>query len=186
MDARAHVILAYGYNGAEAYDYAHGKYKKLISTASDLYGDGLSDIFINGGGNDFSGLNDLRPLLLSDCVNCTSASACFRPGQHTGTLEWLMDKVRKSYIALFDQIVGASQSSPASGGTSILIHTYDYSHPDGKWLFGPNSSAWLNPARLAANVPEDLYDPCIKIAAGSICRHAHYPRRTLSGAGAPD
>lgn len=163
VDAREHVILAYGYNGAEAYDYVHGKYKKLISTALDLYGDRLSAVFISGGGNDFAGLNDLRPLLLSACANCTSASACFRAGPDTGTLEWLMDKVRKSYIALIDQILGASQSRSGSGGTSILIHTYDYSHPDGKGLFGPNSSPWLHPALLAANVPVGLYDPCIKL-----------------------
>jgi hypothetical protein len=72
-------------------------------------------------------------------------------------LEWLFDKVRKSYIALIDQIIGATQ------GAQIVIHTYDYAHPNGQGLFGPNSSPWLRPALVAAKVPPQFYDPCIRL-----------------------
>ena len=54
---KQHNILAAGYNGAEAYDSVYGKYEKAVRTALKLYGDGLSAVFISGGGNDFAGFS---------------------------------------------------------------------------------------------------------------------------------
>ncbi|HNV59210.1 MAG TPA: SGNH/GDSL hydrolase family protein, partial [Rhodoferax sp.] len=62
VEKKSHVILAKGMNGAEAFDYVDGKYARSVREALRLYGAGLSAAFISGGGNDFAGFNDLRPL----------------------------------------------------------------------------------------------------------------------------
>ncbi len=88
-----HTILAIGNNGAEAYDYVHGKYKTLVRTALQHHGAGLSAVFLSGGGNDFAGFNDLRPLLKDDCRKFKTAAGCYRPGVEERTLAWLMKKI---------------------------------------------------------------------------------------------
>ena len=50
-------------------------------------------VFISGGGNDFAGYNDLRPLLKDDCSKFKTAAACYRPGDDERTLGWLMKKI---------------------------------------------------------------------------------------------
>lgn len=162
---REHVILAYGNNGAAAYDYVHGDYSQLIATALALYGSRLSAVFISGGGNDVAGINDLRPVLGDDCAACTTAAACFRDGAESGSLERLMTRIEKSYIALIDQIADAADGQPASatGPTQIVLHTYDYAPVTGVGLFGPGTSPWLWPAFEAASVPAGLRDDCIRI-----------------------
>lgn len=80
VEKKSHVILAKGMNGAEAFDYVDGKYAKSVREALRLYGAGLSAAFISGGGNDFAGFNDLRPLLKDDCSAESTAKGCFRPG----------------------------------------------------------------------------------------------------------
>ncbi len=56
---KEHFVLAIGNNGAEAYDYVHGKYRNAVTTALNFHGDGLSAVFISGGGNDFAGFNEV-------------------------------------------------------------------------------------------------------------------------------
>ena len=80
VEKKSHVILAKGMNGAEAFDYVDGKYARSVREALRLYGAGLSAAFISGGGNDFAGFNDLRPLLKDDCSAESTAKGCFRPG----------------------------------------------------------------------------------------------------------
>lgn len=168
---KEHVILAYGNNGAEAYDYVRGKYARPIDTALQLYGSSLSAVFISGGGNDFAGINDLRPLLLDDCSACATAAGCFRERAQAGSLGWLLDKIGASYIALIDRVIGATwhtgvvdasgRTASATGATRIILHNYDYAPVTGAGLFGPGSSPWLLPAFLAAKVAPPLRDQCI-------------------------
>lgn len=164
---KEHVILAYGNNGAEAFDYVNGTYRSLIRNALNLYGSRLSAVFVSGGGNDFAGLNDLRPVLGDDCAACTAAAACFRTGDADGTLGWLLKQIKESYIKLIDQIIGATWPTTVPGGsatgpTKIVVHNYDYAPVTGEGVFGPDSSPWLRPAFEAARVPAALRDACIK------------------------
>lgn len=168
-----HIVLAFGYNGAEAYDYVNGTYSRQIRTALDLYGSSLSAVWISGGGNDFAGINDLRPVLGDNCAACTTAAACFRDGAEKGSLDWLLGKVKDSYIALIDEIIGATwktgaagadgQSASATGPTRVILHTYDYAPVTGQGIFGPGTSPWLQPAFEAAGVIPSLRDECIRI-----------------------
>jgi lysophospholipase L1-like esterase len=194
LGPREHVILAYGNNGAEAYDYVHGTYSRQITTALDLYGDRLSAVFISGGGNDFSGISDLRPMLGDNCAACTTAAACFRDGAEKGSLDWLLGKVKDSYIALINQVIGATWRTgvrPADGGlgsatgaTRIILHNYDYAPVTGVGIFGPNSSPWLRPAFEAAGVAGGLRDECIEILINRFTKMlkevvARYPGRVV-------
>lgn len=182
---REHVILAFGYNGAEAFDYVHGKYSRQVRSALDLYGGSLSAVFISGGGNDFAGLNDLRPMLLDDCSSCGTAAGCFRDPSEAGSLGWLLDKVGNSYVALIDQVIGATwRAASATGATRIILHNYDYAPVTGAGLFGPGSSPWLLPAFAAAKVPPALRDPCIVILIDAFTEllaglAARYPGRVV-------
>ena len=80
---KQHTVLAFGNNEAEAYDYVYGKYAKSVREALRLFNDGsLSAVFISGGGNDFAGFNDLRPLLNG---NCSAAGSTDEPhANHNG------------------------------------------------------------------------------------------------------
>ena len=80
VDNKGHVVLAKGMNGAEAYDYVDGKYARSVLEALRLYGSGLSAVLISGGGNDFAGFNDMRPLLKENCSAETTAKGCFQAG----------------------------------------------------------------------------------------------------------
>lgn len=164
VETKEHYILAHGNNGAEAYDYVYGTYKRRIQTALQLHGDSLSAVFISGGGNDFAGLSDLRPLLLNDCSACTTAEACYRHGDDEQSLEWLLNKVIGSYIALIDKIIGATWNTAqnASGPTKIYLHNYDYARPTGIHLPFIESTSWLRAALVVANVPLHLQDACIR------------------------
>ncbi len=153
---KEHCILALGNNGAEAYDYAYGKYGKSVKTTLRLHGPALSAVFISGGGNDFAGFNDLRPLLNDDCSRAKKAQDCFRPGDEERTITWLMRKTGDSYRALIGQILAAA--NPQAG---IVMHNYDYAPPSGKGIFG-NKGSWLKPALDDAKVPDTLQRDCIR------------------------
>jgi hypothetical protein len=153
---KEHYILAFGNNGAEAYDCVYGKYSKSIRTALTLHGSALSAVWISGGGNDFAGFNDLRPLLKADCSSAKKARGCFRPGDSERTLNWLMRKTGENYTALIGQIFASCRAE-----TMIFLHNYDYAVPSGKGVFGKNS-AWLKPALDDAKVPENLQHECMK------------------------
>lgn len=150
-----HYLLAIGNNGAEAYDYVEGKYRKQVRTALQFHGPALSAVFVSGGGNDFAGFNDLRPLLKNDCSAAAQAKDCFRPGGGDGTLGWLMRKTGEHYTSLVGQIRMACRPE-----TAIFLHTYDYSRPDGKGVLG--GSGWLKPALEDAKVPQALHFDCIR------------------------
>lgn len=152
--AGQHTILAMGYNGAEIYDYVQGKYRSFVKLALEHHGQGLSAVFLSGGGNDFAGFNDLRPLLASDCSKAKTAKACFRPGNGDHTINWLMQKTGEHYTALIGQIF---VHTPAEA--KVFVHNYDYALPSGKGVLGTN---WLKPALVDARVPAKLRHPCIK------------------------
>jgi lysophospholipase L1-like esterase len=156
VDTRQHTILAVGNNGAEAYDYVHGKYKGIVSQALKFHGDGLSAVFISGGGNDFAGLNDLLPLLRENCSNAQTAGDCFKPGAANGTLDKLMSDLTEAYTLLIGQIM---MKCPAA--VKIFVHNYDYAIPSGKGVFGGDST-WLKKALVEAHVPEPLQAGCIR------------------------
>jgi hypothetical protein len=153
---KEHCILALGNNGAEAYDYVHGKYRKSVRAMLRMHGSALSAVFISGGGNDFAGFNDLRPLLKDDCSRAKTAKACFRPGNQDRTIGWLMRKTADSYRALIGQILAS-----ANANASIVMHNYDYALPSGKGVFG-NKGSWLKPALDDAKVPAKLQRDCIR------------------------
>ncbi|WP_288379022.1 SGNH/GDSL hydrolase family protein [uncultured Massilia sp.] len=148
-----HHIYAVGNNGAEAYDYVHGKYAKTVRHTLNMFGDTLSAVFISGGGNDFAGISDLRPLLKQNCSAEETAPGCFRTGREPNTLPWLMAKTAESYTTLISQI---RLHNPAA---TIILHNYDYAYPSGKGVFG-DGSGWLLPALVNARVPELLRFSC--------------------------
>jgi hypothetical protein len=153
---RGHTVLVEGNNGAEAYDYVKGKYKRQVNEMLRLYGGGAQALLISGGGNDFAGYNDLRPLLVADASGAATAADCFRPGQDEGTVGWLMSKMAENYAIL---VTRAIQAMPA--GTPILVHTYDYAIPSGKGVL--RGAAWLKPALDAARVPPPLQAGCVRL-----------------------
>jgi hypothetical protein len=157
VKAKEHFILARGENGAEAFDYVHGKYSKSVRTALAMYGPELSAVFISGGGNDFAGFNDLRPLLMESCADAGSAGECFRGGDAERSLEWLMRKLSESYRMLIGQAFASSNPN-----LKVFLHNYDYAIPSGAGLFGPGTSSWLKQALDDARVPAGLQAPCIR------------------------
>lgn len=150
-----HTMLVFGNNGAEAFDYVNGVYAAAIERALERYGDGCSGVLVSGGGNDFAGFNDLRPLLGIDCSACTSEDACFNHGAQPGTVEELFGRVKQYHIELFDRI-----AARVPAAARIFIHNYDYALPTGQAVIG--KSAWLKPALLAAQVPAKLRASCIR------------------------
>lgn len=170
--SKGNTIYAKGMNGAEAYDYTDGKYAKQIKEALRKYGSGLRAVFISGGGNDFAGFADLRPLLKNDCSTESIESGCFvnSPG-----LDTFLDSIDDSYRRL----VGLIHASTGPE-CRIIMHTYDYAVPDGRSLSG---KSWLKAALDDAQVPQHLQEPCVRMlidrfadVLSSICRSdpAHF------------
>lgn len=153
VDVKGHVILAKGMNGAEAFDYVEGKYERSVNNALRLYGSSLSAVFISGGGNDFAGINDMRPLLNPDCSGAQSATDCFRSGD--GGLTGFMDRMDQHYRTLIGRIY-----TRTSLDCRIVMHSYDYAVPDGRGVFG--GEGWLKPALVAAGVPAELQQSCVR------------------------
>lgn len=152
VNGKGHVVLAKGMNGAEAYDYVDGKYARSIREALRLYGSGLSAVLISGGGNDFAGFNDMRPLLKDNCSAETTARGCFRTGA-TG-LQAFIEQMDQYYRKLIGIIY--TRTSP---NCLIVMHSYDYAIPNGKGVFG--GSGWLKPALVSAQVPANLHQNCV-------------------------
>lgn len=153
VDSREHVILAKGMNGAEAFDYVDGKYRRSVNEALRLYGASLSAVFISGGGNDFAGLNDMRPLLNLDCTSAQSAEECFQSGD--SGLSGFLERMDQHYRTLIGRIY-----TRTSLDCKIVMHSYDYAIPDGRGVFG--GKGWLKPALVGAKVPESLQQDCIR------------------------
>ncbi|MBN8477570.1 MAG: SGNH/GDSL hydrolase family protein [Burkholderiales bacterium] len=149
---KQHVILAKGMNGAEAWQYAHGVYEGEVKQALKLYGDALSAVFISGGGNDFAGFNDLRPLLKANCSAEVSPRDCFRGGE--SGLRTFLERVDESYRTLIGRIY-----TRTSENCVVLMHCYDYAIPSGQSVIG--KGGWLKPALDDAQVPTALQAPCI-------------------------
>lgn len=152
VGAKNHVILAKGNNGADVADYTVGKYKGIVREALRKYGSSLSAVFISGGGNDFAGFNDMRPLLKANCSQETNAKDCFKSG--TGGLSEFMAGIDNHYRNLIGQIY---TRTPAN--CHIIMHTYDYAVPNGKGVFG--KQGWIKPALIDAQVPTALHQACM-------------------------
>jgi len=153
VEKREHTVLAQGMNGAEAFDYVDGKYKDQITGALRRYGGSLSAVFISGGGNDFAGFNDMRPLLNLDCTGAQTAADCFRAGD--GGLGRFLEHMDQYYRRLIGLIY-----THTSLDCVILMHSYDYAIPDGRGVAG--SPGWLKPALVDAGVPESLQRDCVR------------------------
>lgn len=158
--ARDHAILAFGNNGAEAFDYVNGVYAGPVERALDRYGPGLSAVFVSGGGNDFAGWTDLRPLLGVDCRGCATADACFNHGSAPGDLEELCDRVQTWHIELIDLV-----AARVPAAARIFVHSYDYAPPSGKGVIG---HGWLKPALDAARVPPALQAACVRLVVDAL------------------
>jgi hypothetical protein len=153
VEPKAHVVLAKGMNGAEAYDYVEGKYSDDVSGALRFYGSDLSAVFISGGGNDFAGFNDMRPLLNLDCSGAETAEDCFRSGD--GGLDAFLKRTEHYYRTLIGHIYTLTPVHCV-----MVMHSYDYAIPDGRGVFG--GKGWLKPALEAAGVPESLQRDCVR------------------------
>ena len=153
---KGHSILALGNNGAKAWDYAFGRFRPAVLNALRLHGSSLSAVFISGGGNDFAGFNDLRPMLNLDCTQAPDVAACFVSGPQPGSLDDLMDEMAECYQQLVNEI---SAVTPA--GCHIVVHNYDQAIPTGRGVFGHQHS-WLKPALDAARVPLALQAACVR------------------------
>ena len=153
--SKGHVIFAKGMNGAEAAHYVgEGKYAKSVATALKLYGAGLEAVFISGGGNDFAGFAQMRPLLKLDCSTQEDAKSCFRMEGTDGLKEFL-DDVDKNYRRLIGEIY--TRTSP---NCKIVMHTYAYALPNGIGVFGKDG--WLLPALIDAGVRPELHRKCVE------------------------
>lgn len=153
VEARSHNIFAVGMNGAEAFDYVEGKYKNQVNRTLKFYGSSLSAVFISGGGNDFAGFNDMRPLLNLDCTGAETATDCFRSGD--GGLSSFLERMEQYYRKLIGLVY-----TYTSLDCVIVMHCYDYSIPDGRGVFG--GAGWLKPALAAAGVPDLLHRDCVR------------------------
>lgn len=152
VDSKGHAILAKGNNGAEAFQYVDGKYRKEIIHTLKFYGSGLSAVFISGGGNDFAGFNDMRPLLGLDCTNATTAAECFM--KDDGGLDDFLERMELYYRTLIGRIY-----TYTSLDCFIILHNYDYAIPNGRGVFG--KTGWLKPALVDAGVPVHLQQDCV-------------------------
>jgi hypothetical protein len=152
VEPKEHVILVKGMNGAEAFDYVEGKYRRSVDQALRIYGDGLSAVFISGGGNDFAGFNDLSRLLNPDCSGAQSAAECFNTDENG--LPDFLDKMDQHYRTLIGRVY-----TRTSLDCRIVMHSYDYAIPDGRSAMG--RKAWLQPALIDARVPPALHEACI-------------------------
>ncbi|RYG06636.1 MAG: SGNH/GDSL hydrolase family protein [Burkholderiales bacterium] len=145
-----HTIFAKGMNGAEAFDYVDGKYAESVEVALHRYGAKLEAVFISGGGNDFAGFNDLRPLLGDNCSAQVKAEGCFGAG---------LDRFLKNMDKYYRKLIGVIYTHTKLP-CKIVMHTYAYAIPDGRGLLG--SSKWLKPALEDAQVPAHLHQACVK------------------------
>ena len=151
-----HAILALGNNGAKAWDYVNGRFRASVLNTLRLHGPSLSAVFISGGGNDFAGFNDLRPMLKRDCSQAPDAAACFVSATQPGSLADLMDEMAECYQQLVQQI-----SAVTPPGCHIVVHNYDLAIPTGRGVFG-HQHGWLKPALDAAGVPLALQPACVR------------------------
>ncbi|XDF34406.1 SGNH/GDSL hydrolase family protein [Paracidovorax avenae] len=149
-------ILVTGKNGLEIRQFSQGFWQKRFRNVIRLYGSTCEAILISGGGNDFAGFDDLRPLLNGNCKTAQTAQECFRPGDGEFTLKDLEYKVYRSYAQF---ITEASLTIPASA--KFFVHNYDYAPVTGKGVFG--KEGWIRPALEDAQVPPGLYDACVKL-----------------------
>ena len=130
--------------------------RRSIDGALDALRHRLSAVFVSGGGNDFAGFNDLRPLLGLDCSACTSEAACFNHGAAPGSVEALFD----AREAALHRAHRPRARAHVPAAARIFVHNYDYALPSGKAVIG--TRAWLKPALVAAKVPPRLRAGCVR------------------------
>lgn len=155
LQPSGHQLLVAGNNGAETYDYVHGKYRAQVDDLLRRWGAGARALLVSGGGNDFSGFNELRPLLAADCSAASSAEQCFCAGRGPGTVAALMRRMLDNHRLLIERSLAVM---PA--GSRVFLHTYDYAIPSGKAVF--SRAPWLKPALDDARVPPALQASCVR------------------------
>lgn len=151
IDSTGRTIIAAGNNGAEAFDFVDGKYRRTAANLFRLYGGKAEALLLSAGGNDFAGFNDLRPLLNDNCANASAAKDCFVAGDEftKGTVNWLMYRMFEHYATLISR---AAYAMPADA--KFYVHNYDYAVPTGIGVAG--GEGWIRPALKDAKVPDDL------------------------------
>ncbi|OAD82074.1 hypothetical protein ATN89_21495 [Comamonas thiooxydans] len=149
-------ILVTGKNGVEIRKFAEGYWQQRFRSVIRFYGQTCDAILLSGGGNDFAGFDDLRPLLKGDCSNVSTAEECFREGDGEDTIIRLQQQVRAAYAQL---ITEASLTIP--GSAKFFAHNYDYAPVTGKGFMG--GEAWIRPALEDARVPKKLHNACVKL-----------------------
>jgi GDSL-like Lipase/Acylhydrolase family len=155
--SQRNVILVRGHNGAKAVEYQRGPIRKQIEGDLDKklgYGRTIRAVFLSGGGNDFSGRDDMKSILLQDCSKLSDPSECFRNGQP----ETLFDTVQEAILSVVDLV---AEKLP---GVPVFIHGYDYPNPNGQgflglgqWLQYPMDESKVERA-LQQDVVNDLID----------------------------
>lgn len=149
-------ILVTGQNGLEVQQFVQGYWETRFRSVIKFFGSSCEAVLISGGGNDFAGFDDLRPLLKGNCANAQTAQDCFRPGDGEFTIKDLEHKVYRSYAQL---IMEASLAVPASA--KFFVHNYDYAPVTGKGVLG--KEGWIRPALVDAQVPLELCDDCVRL-----------------------
>jgi hypothetical protein len=147
------IILARGYNGAEAKDYLENPIRKIFESDLSIttgYGRTIRGVFISGGGNDFAGYEDLKNVIRKNCSGAVLPQDCFQQGQPA---------------ALFSQVAGYIEKLAAmvrhnlGDGIPIFIHTYDYAIPTGIGFLGLGQ--WLKAPLDQCDVPQNLQQAVI-------------------------
>lgn len=123
-----------------------------------LCGKNLSAVLLSGGGNDFAGFNDLRPLLKDNCSAQTTAKGCCKAG--SAGLKGFLDR-RDQY---YRKLIGVVYTRTAPN-CRIVMHSYDYAIPSNKGVFG--GDAWLASALFDAQVPVTLHQACVNLLIDS-------------------
>ncbi|MFL6658331.1 MAG: SGNH/GDSL hydrolase family protein [Massilia sp.] len=137
-------------------------------------------LIISGGGNDFAGADDLRPLLKHGVAN--DISSWFKAGE-TAALFGLIKRGYENIVHLRDQLCP---------DIPILTHCYDYPEVNGKGLLW--FSPWIQPALIDVGMPAALHqeagryiiDRLADVQLALAGKHPHYEfidtRHTLAKA----
>ena len=169
------VILALGQNGAEAVDYAGGKFQKIIEDTLNDYKNSIKMVIVSGGGNDFAGLDDFDLILRDNCTGAQSIVDCFEAGQPGA----LFDTIENAYRNL---ILRVQRVIPAA---FVVTHNYDYAVPTGSGLLGMGN--WLKkPMDLAPALTMSSWRICFPTQATMLSqpilpkKPSHLCRRSLT------
>ena len=159
LSTKGHSCKTVAYMGAEIGYFVSGKYKTLANQLLKFWAPSAQALFLSGGGNEFAGMSDMRPLLKPDCSGETTSAGCFRDGgvDDEGTLNWLMAQTFENYAILIHRALNRMPPD-----VKVFLHTYDYAIPTGKPAI-PGTEAWLKPAFDDAQIPLPLQQGCVNL-----------------------